>query len=83
MVDRCICCGEIVPEGRQVCPKCYGKRKYKIIEVDKSIKELVDQNNGYCPCTVVKNEYTKCMCKEFKEQESGLCHCGRFEKVVE
>ena len=22
MEDRCICCGEIVPEGRQVCPGC-------------------------------------------------------------
>lgn len=21
-VDRCVCCGEIVPEGRQVCPAC-------------------------------------------------------------
>ena len=20
--DRCVCCGEIVPEGRYVCPKC-------------------------------------------------------------
>ena len=20
--DRCVCCGEIVPEGRQVCPDC-------------------------------------------------------------
>lgn len=20
--DRCICCGEIIPEGRQVCPQC-------------------------------------------------------------
>ncbi len=20
--DRCICCGEIIPEGRQVCPMC-------------------------------------------------------------
>lgn len=20
--DRCICCGEIVPEGRMVCPNC-------------------------------------------------------------
>lgn len=19
---RCVCCGEIIPEGRQVCPKC-------------------------------------------------------------
>lgn len=22
MEDRCVCCGEIVPEGRMVCPKC-------------------------------------------------------------
>lgn len=55
----------------------------KIVEVDKSIRELVVANDGYCPCTVVKNDDTKCMCKEFKEQKSGLCHCGRFEKVVE
>lgn len=20
--DRCVCCGEYVPEGRQVCPLC-------------------------------------------------------------
>lgn len=20
--DRCVCCGDIVPEGRQVCPNC-------------------------------------------------------------
>ena len=21
-VDRCVCCGEIIPEGRQICPQC-------------------------------------------------------------
>ena len=21
-VNRCVCCGEIIPEGRQVCPDC-------------------------------------------------------------
>lgn len=25
MEERCICCGEIIPEGRQVCPKCEEK----------------------------------------------------------
>ena len=55
----------------------------KIIEANPAIKELVNANNGYCPCTVVKNDDTKCMCREFKEEESGSCHCGRFEKVVE
>jgi hypothetical protein len=54
----------------------------KIIEVNSSIKQLVVENGGYCPCTVVKNEDTRCICKEFKEQKhAGVCHCGRFEKV--
>ena len=25
MADRCICCGEIIPEGRLVCPLCESK----------------------------------------------------------
>ena len=24
--DRCVCCGDIIPEGRQVCPQCERKR---------------------------------------------------------
>lgn len=56
----------------------------KIKEVDPSIKALVDKNDGYCPCAVFRTPDTKCMCKEFREQtEPGLCHCGRFEKVVQ
>ena len=23
-VNTCVCCGDIIPEGRQVCPKCEG-----------------------------------------------------------
>lgn len=22
MVDRCVCCGDIIPEGRMVCVRC-------------------------------------------------------------
>ena len=22
MVDRCVCCGEIIPEGRMICIRC-------------------------------------------------------------
>ena len=25
MTDRCVMCGEIIPEGRQVCPECENK----------------------------------------------------------
>lgn len=55
----------------------------KIIEVTPAFRAVVEANDGYCPCMVEKNEDTKCMCKDFREQEIGLCHCGRFEKVVE
>jgi hypothetical protein len=56
----------------------------KIIERDPSFKKLVEENDGYCPCLVLRNEDTKCMCKDFREQKyPGVCHCGRFEKVAE
>lgn len=56
----------------------------RIVEINPEIAKDVTQNKGYCPCAVVKEPDTKCMCKEFREQkEPGLCHCGRFEKVRE
>ena len=47
--------------------------------VDK-ILDVLDKNNGYCPCKLEKNNDTKCMCKEFKEQKEGYCHCGLYIK---
>ena len=54
-----------------------------IVERNPAVKELVDLNDGHCPCAIWRSEDTVCMCKEFREQETGLCTCGRFEKVVE
>lgn len=45
------------------------------------IKKKLEENYGYCPCKIVRNEDTKCMCKEFKEQEEGMCHCGLYYKT--
>ena len=47
------------------------------------IAAAVKANDGYCPCLIQKNEDTKCMCKDFREQTEGKCHCGRFDKVEE
>lgn len=55
----------------------------KVREIDPGVKELVIKNGGYCPCLVKKTPDTKCPCKDFREMEVGVCHCGRFEKVVE
>lgn len=47
--------------------------------VDK-ILDALDKNNGYCPCKLEKNNDTKCMCREFREQKEGYCHCGLYIK---
>jgi ferredoxin-thioredoxin reductase catalytic subunit len=50
-------------------------------ELVKTIREKLKANDGYCPCRLVKNEDTKCICKEFLEQEEGECHCGLYIKT--
>lgn len=54
-------------------------------EIVKTIQEGLKKNNGYCPCRIEKNEDTKCMCKEFREQVrdpefEGYCHCMLYYK---
>lgn len=47
--------------------------------------EAVRQNDGYCPCKLVRSADTKCMCKQFRDQvarqEPGQCECGLYELV--
>lgn len=49
-------------------------------ELVEEIKTKLKGNGGYCPCRLERTPDTKCMCKEFREQESGECHCGLFVK---
>lgn len=50
------------------------------VDYVKEIKHALKENNGYCPCAIVKTPDTKCRCKEFRMQiergEPGACHCG-------
>ena len=43
--------------------------------VEQMLKAL-KENSNYCPCKTEKTKDTKCMCKEFREQKDGWCHCG-------
>ena len=46
------------------------------------IREGLKRTGGYCPCRVIKNEDTKCMCKDFLEHtEEGECYCGLYIKI--
>ncbi len=49
-------------------------------ELVQEIKKKLKENDNYCPCQIERTEDTKCMCKEFREQESGECHCGLYKK---
>lgn len=50
--------------------------------IRKNLQKALEDNEGYCPCRLVKTEDTKCMCKEFRDQKQGWCHCGLYEKIV-
>lgn len=51
-------------------------------EIYDNVTRAVKNNSGYCPCQVERNDNTKCICKEFKEQDyEGECHCSRYIKV--
>lgn len=49
--------------------------------------EKMKANGGYCPCKLNRDETTKCICKEFRDQMANLsdkqtsvvCHCGVYE----
>lgn len=46
------------------------------------VTKAVLENDGYCPCSIVKSADTKCICKAFREQNAeGACHCGRYIKT--
>lgn len=45
--DRCVCCGEVVPEGRMVCPNCEKQKPMKnlshgeMVQIAEERKDLV------------------------------------------
>lgn len=51
-------------------------------EIFESVKQAVKNNDGYCPCVILRSENSKCICKAFREQNyEGECHCGLYVKV--
>lgn len=47
------------------------------------VRQKLKENDFYCPCKIQKTEDTKCMCEEFRQQESGECECGLYFKEVD
>lgn len=53
------------------------------LNIVNDIRNRLKENEGYCPCRLNKTPDTKCMCKQFREQDSGMCHCGLYIKINE
>ena len=51
------------------------------INLVNEIRQKLKDNGYYCPCKLIKNDDTKCMCKEFRDMEEGECHCGLYVKT--
>ena len=45
--------------------------------VSKFTKKL-KENDGYCPCAIVKTKDTKCKCKDMREK--NICICELYVK---
>lgn len=49
--------------------------------------QKIKDNDNYCPCMIIKNETTKCICEDFRNKIEdknyvGECHCGRYLKQI-
>lgn len=50
----------------------------------KKIREKLKEYDNHCPCVLVRDDSTLCMCEEFRNQKTdGYCHCGLYYKEVE
>ena len=50
-----------------------------------AVKEGLRRTGGFCPCKLERNEDTRCICREFREQIAdpeyeGYCHCMLYYK---
>ena len=63
-------------ESKMVKIDIYDKR------TERAIKQDINDNGGYCPCQVEHTEDTKCMCKNFKDMDNGVCICKLFIKTT-
>lgn len=60
-------------------------RQCKDVEFANEVRRQLQENDGYCPCAIIKDESTKCMCKDFKDKIDngyiGECVCGLYEVI--
>lgn len=60
--------------------KTEDKELWKLIQKGLN-KNKEKYGKRYCPCSLIRNDDTVCMCKEFRDAPIGTtCHCGIYTK---
>lgn len=77
--NRCVSCGAIIPEGRQVCPTCERKAKREIGREITSVYSVTPENKV---CLTCKKKKCKGECKEFKEYMAVLRKASKGGRIV-
>lgn len=80
------CLGVTLASDNQYAEKLVSEDLKIKVNPDKEFADMIRQNikdnDGYCPCSIKKSDDTKCMCKDFREQNhSGYCHCQLYYKT--
>jgi hypothetical protein len=64
--------------------------KYKIVLNDDlaliaEVNRQLQETRGYCPCSLIWDDSTKCVCSAFKESltkgEETECNCGKYKII--
>ena len=87
--NTCACCGEIIPEGRWVCPGCFLQKEFqipkKIKEQKKRIdilKSVIDGTDVLVICRNDKEAYDlyKALCLHFKRWYGASIRCDHARR---
>ena len=60
MEERCVCCGDVIPEGRQVCPRCQ-----KL-----AIQRLIPKKRFQGRCSICCLDVGEC---DWGDENTSLC----------
>lgn len=72
--DRCVCCGEIVPEGRMVCPYCenHNMTDREAVAILKNIHLTIGRNSGKTRLMMALSKATAALEKQIDENDDDL-----------
>jgi hypothetical protein len=84
MGNRCIACGEIIPEGRQICPECESKVEFESCDRYKWNMKMPDEK-PCCECVHNAKEHfePKTNADRLGNTVKYIARAGRKDDIVQ